>query len=95
MMDCLDPTGKNYGMNSSASDNILERISKGMPVIQAIEGCPVFPCSNNNSGSNLCGTSSGLIPQSLRDKSDGCISEAFIKVRSHDLLFVPYKCQSF
>ena len=94
MMECLDPTGKNNGMTASASDN-MEGSSAGMPVRQAVEGCQVFPCPDSNSGSSLCGTSSGLSPQSLRDKSDGCISEASIKVRSLDLLFVPYKVSKF
>ena len=73
----------------------MEGISVGMPVRQDVEGRQVFPCSDNNSGSSLYGTSLGLSPQSFRDKSDGCISEAFIRVRSPDLLFVSYKCQSF
>ena len=94
MMECLDPTGKKNGINAFAFDN-MEGSSAGMPVRQAVEGCQVFPCPDSNSGSSLCGTSSGLSPQSLRDKSYGCISEASIKVRSHDLLFLPYKCQSF
>lgn len=78
MMERLDPTGKNNGMNPSASDN-MEGSSAGIPVRHSVEGRQVFPCSDSNNGSSSCGTSSGLSPQSLRDKSDGCISEASIK----------------
>jgi len=76
IMERLDPSSKNNG--ASASDN-MEGSSAGMPVRQAVEGRQVFPCSDSNNGSSSCGTSSGLSPQSLRDKSDGCINEASIK----------------
>lgn len=78
MMERLDPTGKNNDMTASASDN-MEGSSAGMPVRHAVEGRQVFPCSDSHSGSSSCGTSSGLSPQSLRDKSDGGIIEASIK----------------
>ena len=59
MMEFLDPNGKNNGMTTSASDN-MEGILTRMTVIHALEGRQVFPCSENNNGSSLCGTSSGL-----------------------------------
>ena len=46
----------------------MEGISTRIVVRQVVEGRQVFPCSDNNNGSSLCGTSSGLSPQSLRDK---------------------------
>eukprot|EP00253_Pinus_taeda_P013128 PITA_13128 len=66
MMERLDPTSKNTGMNASASDN-MEGSSAGIPVRHSVEGRQVFPCSDTNNGSSSCGTSSGLSPESLRD----------------------------
>ena len=94
MMEWLDTTSKNIGMSAYASDN-MEGSSTRILVRQVVEGREVFPCSDNNSGSRLCGTSSSLSPRSFIHKSDVCISEACIKVRSPDLLFVSRKCQSF
>jgi len=86
----LDPATKNNGMTASASDN-MEGSSAGMPVRQAVEGSQVFPCSDSNSGSSSHGTSSGLSPQPLREKSVCCLNAASIKVRSPDLFCVPYE----
>jgi len=74
----LDPATKNNGMTASASDN-MEGSSAGMPVRQAVEGRQVFPCSDSNSGSSSHGTSSGLSPQPLREKSVCCLNAASIK----------------